>query len=91
MRSAKDRFREATDRLKGLGITLQDVAAEFDIRDNTVSRWRNESDRLIPRPGWEVVLAALAESASENLRAESDAARRLAAELRSQAKGAAAG
>lgn len=79
----KERFREATDRLKStVGVTMQEVGDAFGIANNTVSRWRNPGDPLVPREGWRAVLAELAEKGASRMQEGAEAGRALAKELR---------
>lgn len=61
---------------------MEDVATEFGGTLNMAQRWRSEMGRHRPRPGWEAVLAQMAERGAAANRERAEAAERLAAELR---------
>lgn len=82
--SERARFRDAVDRLReSTGVSMDEVAKEFSVSLNLAHRWRAETGRHRPRPGWEAVLAGMAERGAAANRVRADAAERLAAELRS--------
>jgi transposase-like protein len=77
------RFREAVDRLRdACGYSMDAVAQEFGVSLNLAQRWRSETGRHRPRPGWEAVLAEMAERGAAANRERANAAVRLATELR---------
>ena len=81
------RFRDAVDRLRdSTGVSMDEVAKEFGVSLNLVHRWRSETGRHKPRPGWEAVLAEMAERGAAANRERANAAERLAAELRHNAQ-----
>ncbi len=61
---------------------MEDVAAEFGVSLNLTQRWRSESGRHRPRPGWEAVLAEMAERGAAANRERAEAADSLTTELR---------
>lgn len=61
---------------------MEDVASEFGGTLNMAQRWRSETGRHRPRPGWEAVLAEMAERGAAANRERAEAAERLALELR---------
>jgi hypothetical protein len=63
---------------------MEDVATEFGGTLNMAQRWRSETGRHRPRPGWEAVLAEMAERGAAANRERAEAAERLASELRPQ-------
>lgn len=76
------RFRDAVDRLRdSCGYSMDDVAKEFGVSLNMAQRWRSETGRHKPRPGWEAVLADMAERGAAANRERAEAAERLAREL----------
>ena len=81
--SERARFRDAVDRLRQTcGYSMEDVAAEFGVSLNLTQRWRSESGRHRPRPGWEAVLAGMAERGAIRLRQRAGTAEKLASQLR---------
>ena len=77
------RFRDAVDRLRdSTGVSMDEVAKEFGVSLNLAHRWRSETGRHKPRPGWEAVLAGMAERGAAANRERAAAAERLADELR---------
>lgn len=77
------RFREAVDRLRDTcGYSMDAVAQEFGVSLNLAQRWRSETGRHRPRPGWEAVLAEMAERGAAANRERAEAAERLAVRLR---------
>lgn len=81
--SERARFRDAVDRLReSTGVSMDEVAKEFGVSLNLAHRWRAESGRHRPRPGWEAVLAEMAERGAAANRERAEAAEWLARELR---------
>jgi transposase-like protein len=81
--SERARFRDAVDRLReSCGYSMDDVAQEFGVTLNMAQRWRSETGRHKPRPGWEAVLATMAERGAAANRERAAAAERLVSELR---------
>jgi hypothetical protein len=60
---------------------MEDVASEFGVTLNMAQRWRSETGRHKPRPGWETVLAAMAQRGAAANRQRADEADRLADDL----------
>jgi transposase-like protein len=85
--SERARFRDAVDRLREYtGVSMEEVAQEFGVSLNLAHRWRSETGRHRPRPGWEAVLAEMAERGAAANRERAAAAEWLAAGLRSTIK-----
>jgi transposase-like protein len=83
--SERARFREAVDRLREYtGVSMDEVAQEFGVSLNLAHRWRSETGRHRPRPGWEAVLAEMAERGAAANRERAEAAEQLATELRAR-------
>lgn len=81
--SERARFRDAVDRLRQTcGYSMEEVAAEYGVSLNLTQRWRSESGRHRPRPGWEAVLAEMAQRGAAANRERADAADELARTLR---------
>lgn len=81
--SERARFRDAVDRLRqSCGYSMDEVAQEFGVSLNLAHRWRAETGRHKPRPGWEAVLAEMADRGAAANRERADAAERLALALR---------
>jgi transposase-like protein len=81
--SERARFRDAVDRLReSTGVSMDEVAREFDVSLNLAHRWRAETGRHKPRAGWEAVLAGMAERGAVANRERADAAEQLASALR---------
>lgn len=84
--SERARFRDAVDRLReATGVSMDEVAKEFGVSLNLAHRWRAETGRHKPRPGWEVVLAGMAERGAAANRERAEAAEHLAKALRHSA------
>jgi transposase-like protein len=80
--SERARFRESVDRLRdSCGYSMDAVAQEFGVSLNLAQRWRSETGRHKPRPGWESVLAGMAQRGAAANRERAEAAERLATEL----------
>lgn len=60
-RETKEAFRAALNVLSENGITLQRVAAAFDVSLNLVEKWKMLGFPRYPREGWQEVLAELSE------------------------------
>ncbi|WP_331128025.1 hypothetical protein [Longimicrobium sp.] len=83
--SERARFRDAVDRLRqSCGYSMDEVAQEFGVTLNMAQRWRSETGRHKPRPGWEAALAQMAMRGATANRERAEAAERLAHELRSE-------
>lgn len=83
--SERARFRDAVDRLRqSCGYSMDEVAQEFGVSLNLAHRWRAETGRHRPRPGWEAVLAVMAERGAAANRDRAAAADELAGELQSR-------
>jgi transposase-like protein len=81
--SERARFRDAVDRLRQVcGYSMEDVATEFGGTLNMAQRWRSETGRHRPRPGWEAVLAGMAERGAAANRERAEEAESLSLELR---------
>lgn len=81
--SERARFRQAVDRLREYtGVSMEEVAQEFGVSLNLAHRWRSETGRHRPRPGWEAVLAEMAERGAAANRERAEAADDLAGQLR---------
>ncbi len=77
-------FKEATDALTaGTALTLGEVAAEFGVTLNSLSRMRggHGANRLQPPKDWSAVLARLAHQQAAVIRGRASALEQLAAEL----------
>lgn len=61
---------------------MEDVAEAYGVSLNLAQRWRAEGGRHRPHPGWEGILADLAERGAAANRDRAAAAEQLANELR---------
>lgn len=62
-------FREATDAYLAIGGTLAELAEQFGVARETVSRWRSETPgRYRPPDDWPAILSGAARGAAERRR-----------------------
>jgi hypothetical protein len=82
-RREKMLFKEAADKLKERGVTLDEIANAFDppVTTNTVNRWKMGNHILRPRDGWRAVLARLAQKRAAELVEEAGELEALVARL----------